>query len=99
MSTSICSKERKVVNLQFSTQKDKLPCPQFGMKPGWIILTSEICPDVRVSVCIQRAGPSTTLEDLTRQRQLDPYGSFLYETLESLLKKVCSDPSAKHQVS
>lgn len=42
-----------------------------------------------------RAGPSATLGYLARLGQLDPYGSFLYETLEPLFKKVCSTCSTR----
>lgn len=93
MSTNICGKERKVVNLQFATQKEKLPFAalSIAMSSVWYKACLDY-PGIRNllgwgTLCIQRAGPSATLGDLARQRQLDPYGSFLYETLESLFKK------------
>lgn len=93
----ICSLPHRNINCLL--QLFLLPHPQFGIKLSWIILISEICLDGGLFVWVERAEPSATLGDLARQRQLNPYGSFLYETLEQLFKNVCANPPAKHQVS
>lgn len=93
MSASICMKERKAVNLQFATQKCKFPLqhfllthPQFCIKCAWIILVLEIYLDGGLAGWIQGARPSANLGHLARQRQLDPYGSFLYESLATVIQ-------------
>lgn len=59
-----------------------------------------MCLDGGLSVCIQRAWPRAILGDLARQRQLDAYGSFLYETLEPLFKRsMCWSPCKAQAIS